>query len=151
MGKGKILRVKYTTRKKACESVGIKSYEVHLAEESSEQGLLKYISGFNNDPAVVNEFSEYVIRNILQHTNEQSRPSLVVGKRAAVIGRSNIVGMPAAAAAAALLLQIPSAQVVLPRDDRIIQHAPTAFLQIELPQHVTGAAAIKCSTLPFTH
>lgn len=39
-------------KKKACESVGIKSYEVHLAEDSSEQEVLKHISCFNDDPAV---------------------------------------------------------------------------------------------------
>ncbi|KAI8022802.1 hypothetical protein LOK49_LG03G02296 [Camellia lanceoleosa] len=39
-------------KKKACESVGINSYEAHLPEDSTEQEVLKYISGFNDDPSV---------------------------------------------------------------------------------------------------
>ena len=39
-------------KKKACEAVGIKSYEVHLAEDCSEQEVLEHISAFNDDPAV---------------------------------------------------------------------------------------------------
>lgn len=39
-------------KKKACESVGIKSLEVNLPEDSTEQEVLKYISDFNNDPSV---------------------------------------------------------------------------------------------------
>ncbi|GMP37154.1 hypothetical protein CsSME_00008969 [Camellia sinensis var. sinensis] len=38
--------------KKACESVGINSYEAHLPEDSTEQEVLKYISGFNDEPSV---------------------------------------------------------------------------------------------------
>ncbi|PIN22000.1 Methylenetetrahydrofolate dehydrogenase/methylenetetrahydrofolate cyclohydrolase [Handroanthus impetiginosus] len=47
--------VAYVRNKKiACESVGInsKSYEVHLAEEVSEQEVLEHIKGFNDDPSV---------------------------------------------------------------------------------------------------
>ena len=39
-------------KKKACESVGINSLEVHLPEDSTEQEVLNYISGFNDDPSV---------------------------------------------------------------------------------------------------
>jgi len=39
-------------KKKACESVGIKSVQVRLAEDSSEEEVLKYVSGFNDDPSV---------------------------------------------------------------------------------------------------
>lgn len=39
-------------KRKACESVGIKSFEVRLAEDSSEQEVVKYISEFNDDSSV---------------------------------------------------------------------------------------------------
>lgn len=39
-------------KKKACEDVGIKSFEVRLPEDAAEEEVLKHISGFNNDPAV---------------------------------------------------------------------------------------------------
>lgn len=39
-------------KKKACESVGINSYEVCLPEDATEQEVLKHISSFNDDPAV---------------------------------------------------------------------------------------------------
>lgn len=39
-------------KKKACDSVCIKSYEVNLAEDASEQEVLKHISSFNDDPSV---------------------------------------------------------------------------------------------------
>ncbi|KAL1199999.1 Bifunctional protein FolD 4 [Cardamine amara subsp. amara] len=39
-------------KKKACESVGMKSFEVDLAEDSSEEEVLKYVLGFNDDPRV---------------------------------------------------------------------------------------------------
>ncbi|KAG8391801.1 hypothetical protein BUALT_Bualt01G0224700 [Buddleja alternifolia] len=135
-------------KKKACESVGIKSYEVCLAEDSSEQEVLKYISGFNDDPSVNGILVQLPLPS---HMNEQNvltavsiekdvdgfnplnigclamrdREPLFVpctpkgciellhrygvpikGKRAVVIGRSNIVGMPAA-----LLLQREDATV----------------------------------------
>ncbi|KAL0428902.1 UNVERIFIED_CONTAM: Bifunctional protein FolD 4, chloroplastic [Sesamum radiatum] len=134
-------------KKKACESVGIKSYEVHLAEDTSEQEVLKYISSFNDDPSV----NGILVQLPLPSHNEQNvlnavciekdvdgfnplnigrlamrdREPLFVpctpkgciellhrygvpikGKRAVVIGRSNIVGMPAA-----LLLQREDATV----------------------------------------
>ncbi len=39
-------------KKKACEAVGIKSYEVNLPEDSSEDEVLKHIATFNSDPSV---------------------------------------------------------------------------------------------------
>lgn len=135
-------------KKKACDSVGIKSYEVHLAEDSSEQEVLKHISCFNDDPAVngilvqlplpshmneqkilnavciekdVDGFSPLNIGRLAMRDREPlfvpctpkgciellHRYGVTIkGKRAVVIGRSNIVGMPAA-----LLLQREDATV----------------------------------------
>lgn len=39
-------------KKKACESVGINSYEVRLPEDSPEEDVLKHIMSFNGNPAV---------------------------------------------------------------------------------------------------
>ena len=39
-------------KKKACESVGINSYEVNLSKDTAEEEVLKYISDFNDDPSV---------------------------------------------------------------------------------------------------
>lgn len=39
-------------KKKACEAVGITSYEVNLPEDCTEEEVLKHISGFNSDPSV---------------------------------------------------------------------------------------------------
>ena len=39
-------------KKKACEAVGIKSYEVNLPEDSSEEEVIKHIASFNSDPSV---------------------------------------------------------------------------------------------------
>ncbi|XP_034709756.1 bifunctional protein FolD 4, chloroplastic isoform X2 [Vitis riparia] len=125
-------------KKKACESVGIKSYEVCLPEDSTEEEVLKFISGFNDDPEVHGILVQLPLPS---HMNEQNilnavsiekdvdgfhplnigrlamrgREPLFVpctpkgciellhrcnidikGKQAVVIGRSNIVGMPAA-------------------------------------------------------
>ncbi|KAI8566667.1 hypothetical protein RHMOL_Rhmol02G0059600 [Rhododendron molle] len=135
-------------KKKACESVGINSYEVHLPEDSTEQEVLTHISGFNDDPSVHGILVQLPLPS---HMNEQNilnsvciekdvdgfhplnigrlamrgREPLFVsctpkgciellhrygvdikGRRAVVIGRSNIVGTPAA-----LLLQREDATV----------------------------------------
>ncbi|KAK6920159.1 Tetrahydrofolate dehydrogenase/cyclohydrolase, catalytic domain, partial [Dillenia turbinata] len=135
-------------KKKACEDVGITSYEVRLPEESTEQEVLKFISDFNDDPLVHGILVQLPLPS---HMNEQNilnavsiekdvdgfhplnigrlamrgRDPIFVpctpkgciellhrygidikGKRAVVIGRSNIVGMPAA-----LLLQREDATV----------------------------------------
>lgn len=39
-------------KKKACDSVGINSYEVRLAEDSTEEEVVNHISKFNDDPSV---------------------------------------------------------------------------------------------------
>lgn len=39
-------------KKKACESVGINSYEVRLPEDSTEQEVLQHILSFNEDSSV---------------------------------------------------------------------------------------------------
>ena len=39
-------------KKKACDSVGITSFEACLPEDSSEHEVLKFISGYNDDPSV---------------------------------------------------------------------------------------------------
>lgn len=135
-------------KKKACEAVGITSYEANLPEDSMEEEVIKQISVFNNDPSV---HGILVQLPLPRHMNEenilnavgiekdvdgfhplnigrlamQGREPLFVpctpkgcmellhrydveikGKRAVVIGRSNIVGMPAA-----LLLQRANATV----------------------------------------
>lgn len=135
-------------KKKASESVGINSLEVHLPADSKEEDVLNFISGFNDDPSVHGILVQLPLPS---HMNEQSilnavtiekdvdgfhplnigrlamrgREPLFVpctpkgciellhrygigikGKRAVVIGRSNIVGMPAA-----LLLQREDATI----------------------------------------
>ncbi|KAK4268774.1 hypothetical protein QN277_022015 [Acacia crassicarpa] len=135
-------------KKKACESVGINSFEVHLPEDTTEQEVLTHISVFNDNPSVHGILVQLPLPS---HMNEQNvlnaikiekdvdgfhplnigrlamrgREPLFVpctpkgciellhrygvslkGKRAVVIGRSNIVGMPAA-----LLLQREDATV----------------------------------------
>ncbi|MED6217099.1 Bifunctional protein FolD 4, chloroplastic [Stylosanthes scabra] len=137
-------------KKKACESVGINSLEVHLPADSTEEEVLKHISGYNDDPSVHGILVQLPLPS---HMNEQhvlnavriekdvdgfnplnigrlamrGREPLFVpctpkgciellhrhgvsikGKRAVVIGRSNIVGMPAA-----LLLQREDATVTV--------------------------------------
>ncbi|CAN6236928.1 unnamed protein product [Urochloa humidicola] len=131
-------------KKKACEAVGIKSYEVNLPEDSSEEEVIRHIASFNSDPSVHGILVQLPLprhmndENILNAVSiekdvdgfhplnigqlaMQGRDPLYVpctpkgcmellhrygveikGKRAVVIGRSNIVGMPAA-----LLLQDP--------------------------------------------
>lgn len=135
-------------KKKACESVGINSFEVRLPENSSEEELLKSISDFNSDSSVHGILVQLPLpshmneQNILNAVNIEKdvdgfhplnigrlamrgREPLFVpctpkgciellhrygvqikGKRAVVIGRSNIVGMPAA-----LLLQREDASI----------------------------------------
>nr|XP_023893784.1 bifunctional protein FolD 4, chloroplastic-like [Quercus suber]POE59404.1 bifunctional protein fold 4, chloroplastic [Quercus suber] len=135
-------------KKKACESVGINSFEVRLPEDCTEQEVLKFISDFNDDPSVHGILVQLPLPS---HMNEQNilnavsiekdvdgfhplnigclamrgREPLFVpctpkgciellhryginikGKKAVVIGRSNIVGMPAA-----LLLQREDATI----------------------------------------
>ncbi|CAN4111635.1 unnamed protein product [Withania somnifera] len=135
-------------KKKACEGVGIKSYEVCLPENSTEEEVLKHISSFNDDPMVhgilvqlplPSHMDEQKILNAVCIEKDvdgfhplnigrlamRGREPLFVpctpkgciellhrynveikGKKAVVIGRSNIVGTPAA-----LLLQREDATV----------------------------------------
>lgn len=137
-------------KKKACESVGINSYEMHLPDNSTEEEVLHSITRFNEDPSVHGILVQLPLPS---HMNEEKilnavgiekdvdgfhplnigrlamrgRDPLFVpctpkgciellhrygiqikGKKAVVIGRSNIVGMPAA-----LLLQREDATVTI--------------------------------------
>lgn len=168
-------------KKKACESVGIKSYEVHLAEDSSEQEVLNYISNFNDDPSVNGILVQLPLPS---HMNEQKvlnavslekdvdgfnplnigrlamrdREPLFVpctpkgciellhrygvpikGRRAVVIGRSNIVGMPAA-----LLLQREDATVSIVHSrtknpEEITREADILIAAVGKPNMVKGS------------
>lgn len=135
-------------KRKACDEVGIASYEANLPEDSSEEEVLMHISKFNNNPSIhgilvqlplPRHLSEEKILNSVSIEKDvdgfhplnigrlamQGRDPLFVpctpkgcmellrryeieikGKRAVVIGRSNIVGMPVA-----LLLQRANATV----------------------------------------
>ncbi|KAL8159978.1 hypothetical protein V2J09_001515 [Rumex salicifolius] len=137
-------------KKKACESVGINSYEAHFSEDCSEKDLLDSIAKFNDDPSVhgilvqlplPSHIDEEKILNAVGIEKDvdgfhplnigrlamRGREPMFVpctpkgciellhrygieikGKRAVVIGRSNIVGMPAA-----LLLQREDATVTI--------------------------------------
>lgn len=168
-------------KKKACQSVGINSFEVHLPEETSEQEVLKHISGFNDDPSV---HGILVQLPLPRHIDEQSilnavsmekdvdgfhplnigrlamrgREPLFVpctpkgcvellhrygfnikGKRAVVIGRSNIVGMPAA-----LLLQREDATVSIVHSrtknpEEITRQADIIISAVGQPNMVRGS------------
>ena len=39
-------------KKKACDAVGINSFEAHLPEDTTEQEVLNSISRFNEDPSI---------------------------------------------------------------------------------------------------
>jgi len=135
-------------KKKACEAVGIKSYEVNLPEDSSEEEVIKHIASFNSDPSVHGILVQLPLPRHMNDENILNAVSIekdvdgfhplnigrlamqgrdpffvpctpkgcmellhrygveIKGKRAVVIGRSNIVGMPAA-----LLLQKANATV----------------------------------------
>ncbi|KAG6426184.1 hypothetical protein SASPL_110402 [Salvia splendens] len=174
------------TKKKGCESVGIKSYEVKLAEDSSEQEVLKHISCFNDDPAVngilvqlplpshmniQNIFNAVSIEKDVDGFNplnigllcmrdrdgEPIEPLFVPctpkgciellrrydipikGKRAVVIGRSNIVGMPTA-----LLLQREDATVTVVHSktknpEEITREADIVITAVGQPNLVRGS------------
>ncbi|KAJ3685751.1 hypothetical protein LUZ61_014915 [Rhynchospora tenuis] len=137
-------------KKKACEAVGIKSFDANLPEDCTEDEVLRHIEEFNKNPEV---HGILVQLPLPMHMNEeriltgvsiekdvdgfhplnigrlamQGRDPLFVPctpkgciellhrynidikeKRAVVIGRSNIVGMPAA-----LLLQKANATVTM--------------------------------------
>ncbi|MBA0789498.1 hypothetical protein Gotri_027549 [Gossypium trilobum] len=142
-------------KKKACESVGIKSFEVNLPNEASEQEVLKYISDFNGDPSVHGILVQLPLPS---HMNEQNILNAVTiekdvdgfhplnigrlamrGKRAVVIGRSNIVGMPAA-----LLLQREDATVTIVHSrtknpEEITRQADIIISAVGQPNMVRGS------------
>ncbi|KAK6919148.1 Tetrahydrofolate dehydrogenase/cyclohydrolase, NAD(P)-binding domain [Dillenia turbinata] len=168
-------------KKKACEDVGIASYEVRLPEESTEQEVLKFISDFNDDPLVHGILVQLPLPS---HMNEQNilnavsiekdvdgfhplnigrlamrgRDPMFVpctpkgciellhrygigikGKRAVVIGRSNIVGMPAA-----LLLQREDATVSIVHSrtinpEEITRQADIIISAVGQPNMVRGS------------
>ncbi|KAF8029691.1 hypothetical protein BT93_E2195 [Corymbia citriodora subsp. variegata] len=168
-------------KKKACESVGINSFEVHLPEDSKEEEVVKFISGFNDDPSVHGILVQLPLPS---HMNEQSilnavsiekdvdgfhplnigrlamrgREPLFVpctpkgciellhrygisikGKRAVVIGRSNIVGMPAA-----LLLQREDATISIVHSrtqnaEEITREADIIIAAVGQPNMVRGS------------
>ncbi|KAI3741289.1 hypothetical protein L1987_58961 [Smallanthus sonchifolius] len=168
-------------KKKACDSVGINSYEVRLAEDSTEEEVLSHISKFNDDPSVHGILVQLPLPS---HMNEQNilnavciekdvdgfhplnigrlamrgREPLFVpctpkgciellhrydipikGKRAVVIGRSNIVGMPAA-----LLLQREDATVSIVHSrtknpEEITRQADIIISAVGQPDMVRGS------------
>ncbi|KAK8557784.1 hypothetical protein V6N12_010008 [Hibiscus sabdariffa] len=168
-------------KKKACESVGINSFEVHLPDDASEEEVLKFISDFNGDPTVHGILVQLPLPS---HMNEQNilnavtiekdvdgfhplnigrlamrgREPLFVpctpkgciellhrygvdikGKRAVVIGRSNIVGMPAA-----LLLQREDATVTIVHSrtknpEEITRQADIIISAVGQPNMVRGS------------
>ncbi|KAK1364440.1 Methenyltetrahydrofolate cyclohydrolase [Heracleum sosnowskyi] len=168
-------------KKKSCESVGIKSYEVCLPQDSREEEVLEHISSFNNDPAVHGILVQLPLPS---HMNEQNilnavciekdvdgfhplnigrlamrgREPLFVpctpkgciellhrynvdikGKNAVVIGRSNIVGMPAA-----LLLQREDATVSIihsktKNPEEITKQADIIIAAVGQPNMVRGS------------
>ncbi|KAL0655052.1 hypothetical protein Bca4012_075636 [Brassica carinata] len=94
----------------ACGFVGIRSFEVHLAEDTTEEKTLECVLSFNDDPCVHGILVELPLPTTpkacieLLHRNNIE----IKGKRAVVIGRSNTFGMPAA-----LLLQREDATVTI--------------------------------------
>ncbi|XP_039048382.1 bifunctional protein FolD 4, chloroplastic-like isoform X1 [Hibiscus syriacus] len=168
-------------KKKACESVGINSFEVHLPDDASEEEVLKFISDYNGDPSVHGILVQLPLPS---HMNEQNilnavtiekdvdgfhplnigrlamrgREPLFVpctpkgciellhrygvdikGKRAVVIGRSNIVGMPAA-----LLLQREDATVTIVHSrtknpEEITRQADIIISAVGQPNMVRGS------------
>ncbi|KAL0906860.1 hypothetical protein M5K25_025389 [Dendrobium thyrsiflorum] len=168
-------------KKKACEEVGIESFEVSLPEDCTEEDIIKHISDFNSNPSV---HGILVQLPLPQHINEekilnsvtiekdvdgfhplnigrlamQGRDPLFVpctpkgcmellhkynveikGKRAVVIGRSNIVGMPAA-----LLLQRANATISIVHSktknpEEIIRQADILISAAGVPNLVRGS------------
>lgn len=168
-------------KKKACESVGINSYEVRLNESASEEEVIEKVREFNENPSVHGILVQLPLPS---HMNEQNvlnavciekdvdgfhplnigrlamrgREPLFVpctpkgciellhrfgvsikGKRAAVIGRSNIVGMPAA-----LLLQKEDATVSIVHSrtenpEEITRQADIVIAAVGQPNMVKGS------------
>ncbi|ESQ37714.1 hypothetical protein EUTSA_v10028771mg [Eutrema salsugineum] len=168
-------------KKKACESVGIKSIEVRLPEDSSEEDVLKSVSGFNDDPSVHGILVQLPLPSHMDEQNILNAVSIekdvdgfhplnigrlamrgreplfvpctpkgciellhrynfeIKGKRAVVIGRSNIVGMPAA-----LLLQREDATVTIihsrtKNPEEITRQADIIISAVGQPNMVRGS------------
>ncbi|KAL1200009.1 Bifunctional protein FolD 4 [Cardamine amara subsp. amara] len=168
-------------KKKACESVGIKSFEVRLSEDSSEEEVLKSVSGFNDDPCVHGILVQLPLPSHMDEQNILNAVSIekdvdgfhplnigrlamrgreplfvpctpkgciellhrynieIKGKRAVVIGRSNIVGMPAA-----LLLQREDATVSIihsrtKNPEEITREADIIISAVGVPNMVRGS------------
>ncbi|CAL9232632.1 Tetrahydrofolate dehydrogenase/cyclohydrolase NAD(P)-binding domain [Arabidopsis thaliana x Arabidopsis arenosa] len=168
-------------KKKACDSVGIKSFEVRLAEDSSEEEVLKSVSGFNDDPSVHGILVQLPLPSHMDEQNILNAVSIekdvdgfhplnigrlamrgreplfvpctpkgciellhrynieIKGKRAVVIGRSNIVGMPAA-----LLLQREDATVSIihsrtKNPEEITREADIIIAAVGQPNMVRGS------------
>ncbi|PON92033.1 Tetrahydrofolate dehydrogenase/cyclohydrolase [Trema orientale] len=167
-------------KRKACESVGINSFEVRLPEDSTEQDVVKFISEFNDDSSVHGILVQLPLPS---HMNEEKildavriekdvdgfhplnigclamrgrEPMFVPctpkgciellhrsdisikGKKAVVIGRSNIVGMPAA-----LLLQNENATVSIvhsrtPNAEELTRQADIVIAAVGVPNMVKG-------------
>ncbi|CAA7017372.1 unnamed protein product [Microthlaspi erraticum] len=167
-------------KKKACDSVGIKSFEVCLPEDSSEEEVLKSVSGFNSDPSVHGILVQLPLPSHMDEQNILNAVSIekdvdgfhplnigrlamrgreplfvpctpkgciellhrynigIKGKRAVVIGRSNIVGMPAA-----LLLQREDATVTMihsrtKNSEEITRQADIIISAVGQPNMVRG-------------
>ncbi|XP_042509489.1 bifunctional protein FolD 4, chloroplastic [Macadamia integrifolia] len=168
-------------KKKACEAVGINSYEVHLPEDSTESEVLKSILNFNDDPSVHGILVQLPLPSHMNEENVLNAVSIekdvdgfhplnigrlamrgreplfvpctpkgciellhrygveIKGKRAVVIGRSNIVGMPAA-----LLLQREDATVSIVHSrtknpDEITRQADIIISAVGQPNMVRGS------------
>ncbi|CAH2069199.1 unnamed protein product [Thlaspi arvense] len=168
-------------KKKACESVGIQSFEVRLAEDSSEEEVMKSVSGFNDDPSVHGILVQLPLPSHMDEQNILNAVSIekdvdgfhplnigrlamrgreplfvpctpkgciellhrynvdIKGKRAVVIGRSNIVGMPAA-----LLLQREDATVTIihsrtKNPEEITREADIIISAVGQPNMVRGS------------
>lgn len=169
------------SKKKACESVGIKSYEACLPEDTTEQEVLKRISGFNDDPSVHGILVQLPLPSHMEEQNILNAVSIekdvdgfhplnigrlamrdreplfvpctpkgciellhrygvdIKGKRAVVIGRSNIVGMPAA-----LLLQREDATISIVHSrtknpEEITRQADIIISAVGQPNMVRGS------------
>ncbi|GMN67124.1 hypothetical protein TIFTF001_036193 [Ficus carica] len=168
-------------KRKACESVGINSFEVPLPEDSTEEEVIKFIKAFNDDPSVhgilvqlplPNHMNEENILNAVNiekdvdgfhplnigHLAMRGREPMFVpctpkgciellhrygvsikGKRAVVIGRSNIVGTPASQ-----LLQREDATVTVvhsrtPNPEEITRQADIIIAAVGKPNMVRGS------------
>ncbi|KAK1408842.1 hypothetical protein QVD17_40934 [Tagetes erecta] len=168
-------------KKKACDSVGINSYEVRLAESSTEEEVINHISKFNDDASVHGILVQLPLPSHMDEQNVlnavciekdvdgfhplnigrlamRGREPLFVpctpkgciellhrydipikGKRAVVIGRSNIVGMPAA-----LLLQREDATVSIVHSrtknpEEIVRQADIIISAVGQPNMVRGS------------